>query len=139
MTAHQVDVLLAVVVHRSLQAQLLVNGLVEGLTEVGYLLDKLFQFLQLQTEEHRRCHGTDTDRRLCIVQQVGLAKEFAVTQQGNTQFLTVRSLADDLSLSAGYDEELLLVFTFFHKEFAQFHLNGLEATCQTVHNLVVEL
>ena len=53
-TTHQVDVLLAVIVDRCLQAQLLIDGLVERLAEVGHLLDKLDQFLQLQAKEHGR-------------------------------------------------------------------------------------
>ena len=61
MTAHQVDVLFAVVVDRGLQAQLLIDSLIKGLAEVGHLLDELDQFFQLQTEEHGRCDGTNAD------------------------------------------------------------------------------
>ena len=63
----EVDVFLAVVVDRSLQAQLLINGLVEGLAEVGHLLDELHQFLQLQAEEYGRSDGTYTDGRFLFV------------------------------------------------------------------------
>ena len=43
MSADKVDVLLSVVVHRSLQAQLLIDSLVELLAEVGHLLDESLQ------------------------------------------------------------------------------------------------
>ena len=52
MTANQVDMLLTVIVYRCLEAQLLVNCLVECLAEVRYLLDELNKFLQLQAEEY---------------------------------------------------------------------------------------
>ena len=81
MTAHQIDVLLTVVIHRSLQAQLLVNRLVEDLAEIRHLFDELDEFLQFQTEEHGRCDGTDAHRRFLLVQQVGLAKVLTVAQE----------------------------------------------------------
>ena len=52
MTANQVDMLLTVIVYRCLEAQLLVNSLVECLAEVRYLLDELDKFLQFQAEEY---------------------------------------------------------------------------------------
>ena len=45
MSADKVDVLLSVVVHRSLQAQLLIDSLIELLAEVGHLLDEFLQVL----------------------------------------------------------------------------------------------
>ena len=72
--AHQIDVLLSIVIHRSLQAQLLVYSLLKGLAEVGHLLDNLKQLLQLQSEEYGRGDGTDRDGRLLFVQHVSLTK-----------------------------------------------------------------
>ena len=51
----------------------------------------------------------------------------------------MRSLADDLSLSAGYDEEALLILAFLHEELIHIDLLGLERAHQAVQNLVVEL
>ena len=68
MTAHQIDVLLTVIVDRGLQAQLLINGFFERIAEVGHLLDELDQFLQFQTEEHRRRDGTNRDGRFLLVE-----------------------------------------------------------------------
>ena len=139
MAAYQVDVLLAVVIDRCLQAQLLIDGLVECLAEVGHLLDKLNQFLQLQAEEYGGCDGANADGRLLFVQQVSLAEVLAVAQECNPQVLAMRPLADDLSLTAGYDEEALLVLALLHEQFIHIHLLCLERTHQTIQNLVVEL
>ena len=79
MTTHQVDVLLAIVVDGCLQAQLLVDGLVERLTEVGHFLDKLDKFLQLQTKEYGGRDGAYGYCRFLLVEQIGLAKIFTVT------------------------------------------------------------
>ena len=51
----------------------------------------------------------------------------------------MRALADDLGLSAGYNEETLLILAFLHEEFIDIDLLGLERTDQTVQYLVVEL
>ena len=51
----------------------------------------------------------------------------------------MRPLTDDLSLTAGYNEETLLVFSLLHEEFIDIHLLSLERADQTVQNLVVEL
>ena len=118
---------------------MLVDGLVEGLTEVGNLLDELDQFLQIQTEEYRRRDGTYGDGGLLLVQQVGLAEIFAVAQQGYPQVLAVRSLADDLSLSACHNEETLLVLALLDEELVDIHLFRLERADQSVQYLVVEL
>ena len=130
--------LLAVVVHRCLQAQLLIDGLVERLAEVGHLLDKLDQLLQLQSEEHRRGDGAHADRRFLLVQQVGLAEVFAVTQQRNPQVLAVRATADDLGLTRGHDEEALLVLALLDEQLVHVHLLRLERVDEAVHYLVVK-
>jgi len=137
--AHQIDVLLAIVIDTGLQAQLLIDGLVESLAEVGHLLDELNQFLQFQAKKYGRCDGTDADGRLLFVQQVCLAEVLAVAQERNPQVFAVRTLADDLSLTAGHNEEALLVLTFLHEQFVDIHLLRLERAHQTVQNLVVEL
>ena len=51
----------------------------------------------------------------------------------------MRTFADDLSLSAGYDEEALLVLALLHEELIHIDLFGLERTDQTVQYLVVKL
>ena len=51
----------------------------------------------------------------------------------------MRSLADDLSLSAGYDEEALLILAFLHEQLINFHLLCLERAYQTIQDLIVEL
>ena len=51
----------------------------------------------------------------------------------------MRSLADDLSLTAGHDEEALLVLALLHEEFVNIYLFCLERVHQTVQYLVVEL
>ena len=139
MTAHQVDVFLAVVVDRGLQAQLLIDSLIKGLAEVGHLLDELDQFFQLQTKEHGGCDGTNADGRFLFVQQVSLAEVLTVAQECNPQLLAVRALADDFGLTAGHDEEALLVLSFFHKQFVNIHFLRLERVYQSCQNLVVEL
>ena len=138
-SAHQVDVFLAVVVHRGFLSQLLVDSLGEGLAEVGHLLDERLQFLQFQAQEHGGRDGTHRHGGFGIVEQVGLAEILAVAQQGYAQFLAVGSLADDLGLTVGHDEELLLVLAFLYEELAYFHFLRLERAGQAVHYLVVEL
>ena len=68
MTAHQIDVLLAVVIDRGLQAQLLIDGLVECLAEVGHLLDELDEFFELQPKEYGGSDGADADGRFLFIQ-----------------------------------------------------------------------
>ena len=60
--------LLAVVVDRCLQAQLLVNGLLERVAEVGYFLDELDEFFELQPKEYGGSDGADADGRFLFVQ-----------------------------------------------------------------------
>ena len=139
MATDEVDVLLTVVIHRCLQAQLLVDSLIEGLAEVRYFFDEFLQFLQLQAEEDGRCDSAYAHGRLCIVQQVCFTEIFSVAQQCNTQFFSVGTFADDLCLTAGHDEEFLLVFAFLNKQLANLHLFCLERTCQTGHNLVFKV
>ena len=139
MAAQQVDVLLAVLIDRSLQAQLLVYGFLERLAEVGYLFDKCLQFLTFQCEEYARRDGTHRYRCRSIVEQVGLAEELALAEQCDAQFLAVQTAADDLSLSAGYDEELERVFLGFDEILAQLYLFGDEAACQSRHHLLAEV
>ena len=50
----------------------------------------------------------------------------------------MRTFADDLSLSAGHDEEALLVLALLHEELIHIDLFGLERTDQTVQYLVVK-
>ena len=58
MTTYQVDMLLTIVVDRSLQAQLLIYSLIKSLTKIGHILNESNQFLQLQAQEDSRCDGT---------------------------------------------------------------------------------
>ena len=60
-TTDEVDVLLTIVVDGGLQAQLLVNGLLERVAEIGNFLDKLDEFLEFQTKEDGGCDGAYGD------------------------------------------------------------------------------
>ena len=49
------------------------------------------------------------------------------------------SATDDLSLTAGHDEEALLILALLHEELVHIDLLRLEGTDQTLHDFVVEL
>ena len=72
---------LSVVVDRSFQAQLFVNGLIERLAEVGNLLDELDEFLQFQTEEYGGGDGAHGNCRFLLVEKIGFTEVFAVAQE----------------------------------------------------------
>jgi hypothetical protein len=48
-------------------------------------------------------------------------------------------LADNLSLTAGYDEETLFILAFLNKQFVDIYLLGFERTSQSVQYLVIKL
>ena len=124
---NQVDVPLAVAIHRRTQFQVLVDRLLEFVAQVGHLAQDRVEILAREGQQHAgrdRAHGHV--RRL-VGDQVGLAEELAFGQQGDPQVAAVDALAQHLDLPLGDDEELAAVLAFDDQLVAQRNVFGLEA------------
>ena len=138
-STYEVDVLLTMIVDRGFQSEMLINCLLELLTEIRNFLGEFLQFFAAKREEHSRCDGADTNRRRRVAQQVGFTEIFACIEKGNAEFLAVQSFLDDFGLSIGNDEEQLTVFALTDEVVAKCYFLGHKATCQSGDNGFVDV
>ncbi len=118
-TRHQVDVLLAELVHRRLELLKLLDGPVK-LVLVGRVLGQQRVDLRPgQADDEAGGQGPDGHVAGFVADQLPLAKVFAVGEQRDSQVTAVNALAQNLHLSLSHDEEAVFLVALAHQSLAQ--------------------
>ena len=123
----EVDVAFTVSVDGGLEFAVLLDGPAEVFGEAGLLCEECVEILAGEGEEDAGSDGADGDVGGLVGDDVGLAEELSVGEQRDAEVGSVGSLAQDLDLSLGEDEEGVAVLAFADERVAEGDLLGLEA------------